>query len=216
MNTHKIKLVMAAGLVLALVILGSQATIAAPADSGSSGEKYFDRYTVEVFIPSCCPRSHFYAGIDDQAPIRITVMDRKGNPVSGLTMVNFIIMSCDAVLALDLTEAVPGSYEGVFDIAPLGVNYSGHAIQVLVIRSPKGKNPKLFVYGVGSMALKVVGAGDINADRVVDMEDFYIMAAAWNSVYGCFEFVPEADLNHDHIIDMTDRFILDYFWGASY
>ncbi len=213
---HKIKLIITIGAILTLVLLGSQATIAAPADSGSSGEKYFDRYTVSVFIPSGCSRSHFYAGIDEQAPIRITVMDRKGNPVSGLTMVNFIIMSGDAVLALDLAEAAPGSYEGVFDLSPLGINYSGHAVKVLVIRSPRGKNPKLFVMGVGSMALKVVGAGDINADGSVSINDYYILVYAMGTALGDADYISEADLNHDHVIDGADRFILDYFWGATY
>lgn len=216
---HKQKLLkayLAVGLILALVILGSQVSVAAPTESGSSGVKYFNRYTVSVFIPSCCPRSHFYAGIDNIVPIRVTVADKRGKPVSGLSLGNFIVMADETVLTVDLAEVSPGSYEGSFDISPLGVNYSGHAVKILVIREQRENAKKLFVLGQGSMSLKVVGAGDINADGAVNMNDYYILAYAMGSSYGDIDYIPAADINHDHVIDAVDRFILDYFWGMQY
>jgi hypothetical protein len=46
--------------------------------------------------------------------------------------------------------------------------------------------------------------GDLDGDDVVDLTDFGLFAAAFNTVLGDADYNPCADLDHDGVIDLTD------------
>ncbi|MDF1821723.1 MAG: carboxypeptidase regulatory-like domain-containing protein [Alcanivoracaceae bacterium] len=134
-----------------------------------------------------------------------TVVDANGNPVSGAEVRIFLDGRYLTVLTdqdgnfsfsnlrdgdFDLTVA---SAEQVADCSAASVS-AGQAVTVTDI---------------------TLYPGDINADGVIDIGDFSLLAAANRSVAGDARYDASADLNDDGRIDVLDLSMLGSFFGAE-
>jgi parallel beta-helix repeat protein len=58
--------------------------------------------------------------------------------------------------------------------------------------------------------------GDVNADGIVEMMDFYYTSLAFGSEPGHPNWNPNTDVNDDHIVEMMDFFIISQNFGQHY
>ena len=65
------------------------------------------------------------------------------------------------------------------------------------------------------LGTKVLIAGDVNDDGIVDANDLTLLRAALNSAYGDSNYTVNADFNGDKVIDSTDESILNSNVGKT-
>jgi len=63
--------------------------------------------------------------------------------------------------------------------------------------------------------IKVVIAGDVNGDGVVDIYDLILVASAFGSNISSQTYNPNADINDDHLIDIYDLIIVASHFGET-
>jgi hypothetical protein len=66
------------------------------------------------------------------------------------------------------------------------------------------------------ITILVSGSGDINGDRIVDIDDVIIVALAYGSQLGDVRWNPKADLQIDGIIDIDDVILVAIHYGEIY
>lgn len=65
------------------------------------------------------------------------------------------------------------------------------------------------------LGTKVLIAGDVNDDGIIDTNDLTLLRAALNSAYGDSNYTVNADFNGDKVIDSTDESILNSNVGKT-